>query len=400
MNESAKLWTSNFVFVCLVRLCNSIAFTGLNVSLPLYITKLGGHASLAGLAMAFLTIAAVIIRPFTGIALDNYGRKMIMTGGLFLFLLPSLTYIFIVPFSVLLVFRFIQGLGWGIFHTTVGTIASDVVPPVRMAEGMGTYNITASISSALAPLMSIWLINQFEFRTFFIVIFLLTVASTIFSQGIEYSDLATFPQKHKAELASRKAMRPTVVVLLMGVAQSAVLSFLALFATDAGISNPGVFFAFMGMTALISKPLSGKFLDQRGNRGYDLALFITVPLVTVALWIVALTGTTWQLALSGAIFGMGLGINQSAMLALTIKLLPDNRGLANALYGTFLDIGVAVGSILWGIVANLLGYHTMFRLATIPVILCLLVFFFKRGKDSEKKAGSYCFTPYSSKNAE
>ena len=69
------------------------AFHSLIPTLPVYISNHGGSDSSAGLALATLTIAAVISRPFAGWALDRYGRKMIFLGGLLFFLLPVIVYI-------------------------------------------------------------------------------------------------------------------------------------------------------------------------------------------------------------------------------------------------------------------------------------------------------------------
>lgn len=373
-----KLWTPNFIFISLVGLCNAMAFQGLNVSLPVYIDELGGSAGLAGLAMATLTAAAVLARPFVGLALDKYGRKLIFVGGLLLFLLPSITYIFIVPFWALLMLRFVQGLGWGVTHTTASTVASDIVPPLRLGEGMGTYNVTGSISFALAPLMSLWLINQFSFRTLFVVISLLSVTALILSQVIKYPSQAQFSQERKVELFSKEALRPAVLVLLIAISHSSVLSFLALFAREKGITNPGVFFVFMGLATFFSRPLAGRLLDRLGRRGFDLAVGTAVPMLAIALCSVAFIGAPWQLAVSGTIFGLGSGTIQSSMLTMTIKLLPGKHGSANAIYGTFLDTGVATGSLLWGVVAGLVGYQLMFGLTTVPVFLCLAVYFIGR----------------------
>ena len=373
-----KLWTPNFIFICLVSLCNAMAFQGLNVSLPVYIDKLGGSPSLAGLAMGTLTAAAVIIRPFVGWALDRYGRKFIFLMGLLLFLLPSVVYVFMVPFSILLMMRFIQGFGWGISHTTAGTVASDIVPPLRMGEGMGTFNVTGSISSALAPLMILWIINQFSFSSAFVVISLLSVTSIIFSQALRYPKFAPPTSKSKMELFSRDGLQPALVILLIGTAQGTIFSFVALFARGRGISNPGLFFALMGITAIFSRPLTGKLLDRLGQRGFDLTVIISVPLMTLTLWIVSLTDASWYLAVGGALYGIGYGMIQSSMMVMLINMLPGKRGLANAMYGTCLDTGVAFGAILWGVVANLVGYQAMFRWATIPILLCLFVYFFRK----------------------
>jgi len=352
-----------------------MAFQALNVSLPVYIDKLGGSAGLAGLAMAALTVAAVMVRPFVGMALDRYGRRLIFVGGLLLFLVPSLAYIFIVPFWVLLMLRFVQGFGWGISHTTAGTVASDIVPPVRLGEGMGTFYVAGSISFALAPLLSLWIINRFTFGTLFVVIALLSVAAIIFSQAVKYPALEPCPRERGVEFFSKEALRPALVVLLTAMAHSSILSFLALFARGKGISNPGLFFAFMGLATFFSRPLSGRLLDRLGNRGFDLAMIVAIPTLAMALLIVSFTSAAWHLVVSGVIFGVAGGTIQSTMLTMSIKLLPGKRGTANAIYGTFLDTGIATGSILWGVMAGMFGYQVMFGMTTVPVLLCLVVYF-------------------------
>jgi len=374
-----KLWTANFVFICLSSLFNMVAFHSLIVSLPLYIQEIGGSTSVVGMAIATLTVAAVLIRPFAGLALDKYGRKLIFVVGLILFLLPSVAFIFMVPFYVLMILRFIQGFGWGISHTAVSTVASDIVPPLRIGEGMGIFAVTVSISFAVAPLMSLWLINEFSFHTLFVVIALLTVIAIIFSQAVNYPKFESHPQRRMLELYSKDTLRPALVILLTGLANSSIISYLALFARDEGIGNPGLFFAFMAVTALLSRPASGKLVDNLGQWGFDLVILISIPMMAVSLWIVSsLDGTIWYLAVSGVFLGIGYGAIQSTTLAMCIKLLPDNRGSANAIHGTFLDIGIAVGSILWGVVAYYAGYEMMFRLTIIPVLLCLFIYFYRK----------------------
>lgn len=113
--------------------------------------------------MATLTVASVIIRPFAGLVLDTRDRrKLILLFEIVLFLIPSALYIFLVPFWALLILRFVQGLGWGITHTTMATVATDIVPSLRLAEGMGTFYVTGSMASALAPLMCLWLSKGFR----------------------------------------------------------------------------------------------------------------------------------------------------------------------------------------------------------------------------------------------
>lgn len=372
------LWTKNFIFICLASLCNGIAFQSLLISLPLYVLKFGGSTNIAGLATAALMISAIIIRPFSGLALDIYGRKLIFALGIILFSLPSIMYIFYVPIFALLILRFIQGFGWGTTHTAMGTVASDIVPSIRLGEGMGTYNLANSISSVITPVISLWIIDQFSFRTLFVVVSLFSVASIILAQLIKYPKFEPHLQKRKLEFFSKAALLPALIVLFIGLVWSSILSFLVIFAQGKGIVNPGLFFTFMGITTFILRPVSGILLDRLWQRGFDLIIVIGVSSMVISLWLVASTGAMWQLVVAGALCGVGQGLILSAMLVMCINQLSDKHGLAIAIYGMTLDGGVAIGSIFWGIVANLIGYKMMFYSTSIPIILCLLVYFILR----------------------
>lgn len=76
VESKPKLWNLNFVFICLSLLTVCLAFHSLIPTLPLYIQEHGGSKGMAGLAMAALTVSAIIIRPITGWALDRYGRRV------------------------------------------------------------------------------------------------------------------------------------------------------------------------------------------------------------------------------------------------------------------------------------------------------------------------------------
>jgi predicted MFS family arabinose efflux permease len=66
------------------------------------------------------------------------------------------------------------------------------------------------------------------------------------------------------------------------------------------------------------------------------------------------------------------------MLTLAISSVsPEKRGAANATFWIGFDIGVALGSVLWGIVAAAMGYRLMFNLTIIPLVIALAVYFFR-----------------------
>lgn len=377
------LWTRDFILICFSTLTTYIAFHSLIPTLPLYIQKFGGTDKETGLALAFLTVAAVVIRPIAGWALDGYGRRLILLFGLILFLVPSIIYIWQVPVYLLLFLRLVQGFGWGICSTAAGTVASDVVPAGRVGEGMGYFGLATSISLATAPAYGLWLIDKFSFTTLFMSCVVLTVISLVLAQPIRYSHQVGATGRAKPVFIEKTALRPALVILFVTVTYSSLLSFLALFARQQGKATAGLFFTTLAVTTLVTRPLSGVIVDKLGRRGYDLVILPGILAIAASMLVLAGTARPLHLLLGGILYGIGFGFIQPTMLALCIsKVSPDKRGAANATYWTAFDIGVASGSVIWGLVVSAYGYAVMFGLNVIPAGLALAVYLFRRPRQT------------------
>ncbi|GBF35111.1 major facilitator family transporter [Desulfocucumis palustris] len=382
-----KLWTLDFVLICLSSLTVCLAFHSLIPTLPMYIQEHGGSKSMAGLAMAALTVAAVIIRPVSGWALDRYGRRVILIAGLLTFLLPSLVYTLMLPIIPLLFFRFLQGFGWGIGTTSQGTVASDIIPGSRLGEGLGFFSLAVSISLATAPAIGLWLVNRFSFHALFLAGALLTTISMALGLLIKYPARKAPEQAAKPVIIEKQALGPSLVMLLTTTTYSSLLSFLALFVQQKGMTTAGLFFTVVAVTTFISRPLAGTIVDRKGRGGYDLTVFAGLFAIIAAMIIIARTSSPGHLIAGGLLFGIGFGSVQPSMLALCINSVPlHRRGAANATYWTAFDTGVAFGSVFWGVLANYSGYAVMYYLNIIPPLLALPVYLWN--KKSKLKPGA------------
>ena len=371
-----RLWTLNFIFICFSTLATFLAFHSLHPTLPIYIEEFGGTTKIAGLALTSLTVAAILSRPVTGWALDRYGRKPILLGGLFLFLIPMVIYIRLVPVVMLIVLRFFQGLGWGIGNTAAGTVAADVIPRKRMGEGMGYFGLTLSISMAFSPALALWLVERYSFRELFIACTLFTVVALVLALFIQYPQIEKQLASPKFVFMERAALQPSLVILLVIFSYVSLVSFLPLYAIEQGLKTAGLFFTSFALTTILSRPLSGIIVDRTGSRGYDFSVLIGTLATAGAMPIIAGASGWVHLLLGGMCYGIGFGFVQPTMLALCIRNMPpEKKGAANATFWTAVDIGAACGSLFWGFVAAALGYQAMFNLNVIPPLIALAIYF-------------------------
>ena len=157
-NSQPKLWTRDFILICIATFCIFGGFQILMPILPKYAQTLGADEKVVGLINAIFTITAVSVRPFIGRELDIRGRKEIYLMGLFIFFLAVVGYLWAPTLLLILAFRLVHGVGWAGVSTAAGTIVADIVPPARRGEGMGYYGVASTIAMAIAPALGLTLI--------------------------------------------------------------------------------------------------------------------------------------------------------------------------------------------------------------------------------------------------
>lgn len=82
----------------------------------------------------------------------------------------------------------------------------------------------------------------------------------------------------------------------------------------------------------------------------------------------------------GAIFyGLGFGTIQPALQASAINTTPpEKRGMANATFFSAFDLGVGLGAMTFGLVAEFIGYSSIYWISATSATLALGLYFILR----------------------
>jgi MFS family permease len=175
-----------------------------------------------------------------------------------------------------------------------------------------------------------------------------------------------------SRLVEKSALPASAVMLLLCSVYGSVLSFIALYASESGISNIGFFFTAMAISMLISRPLSGRWADQGGS---NTVLWIGHLAITAGLIIIVLSHSILELMWAAAIFGFGFGFCMPTLQAFSVRFAPAHRrGAATATFFIALDLGIGLGTIIWGYVAAASNYQIMYLSALLPVLLALILY--------------------------
>ncbi|MBP2644475.1 MAG: transporter [Firmicutes bacterium] len=391
--EQPHLWSKNFIIVFLSNLASFLAFHMLVPILPVYIINIGGGDVAVGLVSTAFSVSAILIRFIVGKSLDTIGRKAVLYAGLFITMAAIIGYPLVSIVTMVICIRFIHGFGWGMTSTAFNTIASDIIPKTRLAEGLGFFGMTVSLAMALAPSVAFYFYYQSGFLQVIVIATLLCLLSMILPFYLKLGKtnqiklLAGNIFKWE-NIIDKDGISPSLLIVLVALTQGGVINFVALFGVQNGISNVGSFFFCNAMMALFVRSFAGRLQDQKGP-----TIIIIPSYISMMAGVLLLSFSTNQFLLigSGLLYGLGQGAVTPAIQTLLIsRTSTERRGVAIAMYMSAIDIGMACGGLVLGYVASLTNYIFMYRISAIFPALGIVLFsyFWLKQKNKQRMIGS------------
>ena len=148
--------------------------------LPIRIISLGGSEFDIGLVMSMAGISTLLVTPISGILGDKYKKKYLLMSGAALLGLTNLLFVYFdsIYYSYL-VLRFFQGCAFSLFFVSAGTLIAENTLEENQTQALGFFGIFAIINHALAPTVSIEIINLLSYEFFFISTVLASLVSII-----------------------------------------------------------------------------------------------------------------------------------------------------------------------------------------------------------------------------
>src|SRR5690625_616927 len=372
-----KIWTRDFILICCANFFIFLGFQMTLPTLPLFVKELGGSDQLIGIVVGIFTFSALIFRPYAGQTLETKGRQFVYMTGLSIFVLSVGSFAFVTSIMFLFIMRVVQGVGWGFSTTATGTIATDLIPPKRRGEGMGYFGLSGNLALALGPTLGLALVDEISFKSFFLVCAALGLAALLLSTRIRYKKVAQSPHKSTTvtfDIFEKTAIKPDVLLFFITVTFGGIASFLPLHAAEQGVKVIESYFLVYALFLLISRTFAGKIYD---NKGHTYVFPPGALCILVAMFLLAWLPSTSVMLIAAGIYGLGFGSVQPALQAWAVDQAAENRkGMANATFFSFFDLGVGIGAITFGQLAYAFGYAVIYLAAAGSVILSISLYFY------------------------
>jgi DHA2 family multidrug resistance protein len=154
----------NFGLGCLISFCVGIGLYGLTYMYPRYLAEVRGYSALMiGETMFVSGISMFITAPIVGRLMQKVDMRLIIASGLAIFALGSWQMTWITKeydFYELLVPQILRGIGMMMTIVPTNTIALGTLPPDRVKNASGLFNLTRNLGGAVGLAVINQVLNQ------------------------------------------------------------------------------------------------------------------------------------------------------------------------------------------------------------------------------------------------
>lgn len=331
---------------------------------PIYILNIGGTEFYSGLQSTLFYLSAVILRFYFGPLADRKGNRITLFIGGMAFMTAPLLFLLNDSVIYILLVRIYQAIGLAAFFSSASAMVSALAPQEKLGAYIGFYRLVSMSTLLMGPSIALKVIDGYGYQWYHTMGIIIGFMAMIFLHFVheperlvrsrfERKDL---PSSNMLGLLKQKNLVPIyqgifIISIGYGLIQTFTAIYIGQFASEI---NPGIFFTVFGVGSLISNLTSGPLSDRKGRLavvfpcmmvlGIGMALFFFLP------------SYHWIMYIGSLLTGFGFAGGISVSISWVIDTAPAaRRTTALALQDSSIDIGIALGGFLFGVVIPIIG---------------------------------------------
>lgn len=392
---SDRLVTPSYCYILTANFLLYFGFWLLVPVLPFYLTEVfqAGNATV-GLVLSCYTLAALCIRPFSGYLLDTFSRKPLYLTAFFTFTAIFAGYLLAGTLLIFTLLRIAHGFAFGTVTVAGNTVVIDIMPSSRRGEGLGYYGLSNNMAMSIGPMVGLFLHDSYSFKIIFLTSLLSCTLGFIMAWMIK---VPTKPSVKREPISLDrfillKGIPAGFDLLLLSIPYGMTSNYIAFYAKQIGITaEAGFFFTLMAVGMAVSRLFSGRQVDKgritsviaTGIYLVCICFFLLSFCEKLMLWNPKATTTIFfSIAL---LLGIGFGTMFPAFNTLFVNLAPNNkRGTATSTYLTSWDIGIGVGMMAGGYIAQISTFSMAYFTGACLTVISAFYFNRKVGPHFQK----------------
>lgn len=390
------------IFALLVLVALVLSGNGLVAPvLSLYAGSFGVGSALAGMIITVFGIARLLSNVPAGFLSQRLGLKALLIAGPAIIVLGSIGAALAEDFWLLLFWRFVQGVGSGIYMTTATAAVAGMAPPGRRGRVMALFQTAILLGAGAGPVVGGLVAERWGLAAPFWAYAIVCAGAVVVALFTRPPDLSLASDAGKEISAPRPLLSPLLIALCtinFGVfftRTAAMWQMIPVLAHDVygmGLDIVGAALALTTFVNFAVLPITGWAIDTFGARGIA---FWSGLATVLALGMIATISGPASLWTGLVVLGLAGGFHGPAIGALAADVIPPEQyGPGMGLFRSGGDAGFVIGPVLVGWIADIgsfslvggLAFNALLVLAT--AFLLLPAIYRRLGGDGTPKTGS------------
>ncbi|MFE6077809.1 staphylopine family metallophore export MFS transporter CntE [Paenibacillus sp. NPDC057886] len=378
-----------YILVLLYFSANAI----LNVIIPLQGESLGASSTTIGLIMGAYMFTTMFFRPWAGHIIQKRGPIKVLRFILIINGFALILYTF-TGLGGYLVARILQGVSTAFFSMALQIGIIDALPEKDRSQGISYYSLFSYIPGIVGPVLAlgIWQTGGMDYFT--VVLIGIAICTGVFgytakmdksreqhAAGNRSEQSVSMFQSFRQLLQNPFLFRCSVLMLSASVVFGAITTFIPLYTSQLPSGNAGIYLMLQAGTVVLARIMLRKKIPSDG-RWHAPFIMGTMFLLAIAALCVswAITGGATLLYVGAILMGIAQSILYPTLTTYLSFVLPQlNRNVLIGLFIATADLGVSLGGVLMGPIADLSSYSFMYMICAILGAV-MIVFAYERRK--------------------
>lgn len=363
----------------------------LNVIIPLYGETLGASNTTIGIIMGAYLLTTMFFRPWAGHIIQKHGpikvlRFILIVNGLALILYT------VTGLGGFFVARMLQGVSTAFFSMALQVGIIDALPEKDRSQGISLYSLFSYIPGIIGPILAlgIWRGGMDYFTVVMIGIAIFTGMvgyHTKIEKGKEQSAAPSTSQganmfKSFSQLVKNPFLfKCSVLMLVTSIVFGAVTTFIPLYARELESGNAGIYLMIQAGTVVFTRFALRKRIPSDG-RWHSFFIMGTMVILALAAQCVSfsITGGPIFFYVGAILMGIAQALIYPTLTTYLTFVLPQaNRNVLLGLFIATADLGVSLGGIVMGPIADIFSYSFMYMICA-SLGVAMIIFSYDRRK--------------------
>ncbi|HZG14564.1 MAG TPA: MFS transporter [Candidatus Bathyarchaeia archaeon] len=365
----------------------------LNVIIPLKGALLGATNTTIGVIMGSYLFTTMFFRPWAGHIIQKHGPIKVLRTILIFNGLALLLYTF-TGLEGYFAARILQGVCTAFFSMALQLGIIDALPDKDRSQGISMYSLCAYMPGILGPLLALGIWQAENSNYFTVAMITIAILTGVVGYSAKMDKKETEPPPVRAEQGatmfksfSQLVKNPHLskcsgLMLTASIVFGAVTTFIPLYAGQIKYGNAGIYLMLQAGTVVLARFLLRKKIPSDGKWRSSFIMGNMLILAVAALCV--------SLSIMGgaAFFYIGavlMGIAQASLYPtlttyLTFVLPQASRNVLIGLFIAMADLGVSLGGVIMGPVADHSSYSFMYLICSILGMIMMIFAYERRTK--------------------